>query len=128
MLYTLHRVRIVNPTAKLGEDAAVNYLQKKRYKILVRNFHIRGGEIDIVAQKNNTLVFVEVKTRSSSYFGTPFEAITYFKMQSLLKTIAVFTSQYPHLPQSTRLDAIAVFITKNNEVYDILHEENISGF
>ena len=59
-----------------GEDLACRYLRRQRYKILYRNFRGRsGGEIDIVCRDDDTLVFVEVKTRTSEDFGRPFEAI-----------------------------------------------------
>ena len=57
-------MKISNPTAVIGEDIAVNYLKKKGYKIIERNFRKGYGEIDIIALKKNVLVFVEVKTRT----------------------------------------------------------------
>ncbi|MCR4324789.1 MAG: YraN family protein [Candidatus Curtissbacteria bacterium] len=62
---------------KIGEDAAVKFLQKNGYKIIEHNFRIRGGEIDIIAKDGKTLVYVEVKTRSTSAFGLPEEAVGY---------------------------------------------------
>ncbi len=60
----------------LGETLACRFLRKEGYKILYRNFkENRGGEIDIVCRDNDTLVFVEVKTRGGEYYGRPFEAI-----------------------------------------------------
>ena len=55
---------------KKEEDLAVKYLQVQGYKILDRNFRIRGGEIDIIALHNNSFIYVEVKTRSNDKFGT----------------------------------------------------------
>ncbi len=68
-------MKIVNPTAIIGENAAAEFLKKKGYVILERNFRKGYGEIDIIAVKKGTLVFVEVKTRSSDKFGTPLDAI-----------------------------------------------------
>ena len=63
-----------------GEKLACRYLKRSGYKILLRNFRGRsGGEIDVVCRDNDTLVFVEVKTRSGSDFGRPFEAINMAK-------------------------------------------------
>ena len=59
---------------KFGEDLALIYLKRQGYKIIERNFRIRGGEIDIIAQDNNTLVYIEVKTRTSHAFGLPEES------------------------------------------------------
>lgn len=69
-------MKIASPTARLGEDAACSFLRKLNYKIIDRNFRRGYGELDITAVDGNTLVFIEVKTRISDNFGTPFEAIT----------------------------------------------------
>ena len=58
-----------------GEGRAVRYLKKGGYKILHRNYKCPFGEIDIIAQKDDVVCFVEVKTRSSDYFGAPNEAV-----------------------------------------------------
>jgi putative endonuclease len=68
-----------NPLGEAGERYATDYLIKNGYKILDRNWRIRGGEIDIVALYKSTLVFVEVKTRTSTSYGTPEESIGYHK-------------------------------------------------
>lgn len=117
---------------KIGEDAAVSYLQKKGYKIISRNFRIRNGEIDIIAIEPKTLnkdidvlVFVEVKARSSSDFGTPFEAITYWKLKALINAARFYKASHRGLPESLRIDAIAVNIANNGEVIDMEHVKNI---
>ena len=69
-----------------GENLACDYLKKQGYKILGRNYRIRGGEIDIVATDQNYLVFVEVKTRYSHQYGLPVESMTTWKIKFLLKT------------------------------------------
>ena len=66
-----------------GEKAAAKYLKKKGYKIIDTNYFVRGGEIDIIAQKDGYVVFVEVKTRTSNDFGTPVEAVGYTKQQRI---------------------------------------------
>lgn len=118
---------------KLGEDLAVAYLKKQGFKVIDRNFRIRGGEIDIITLdhstglgKDATLVFIEVKTRSSSEFGTPLEAITYWKLRSLSKTAEFYKVKHPHLPESMRIDAVAVFLTGENKVASIELVKNIS--
>lgn len=74
--------RLTSNLGKLAEDFAVSLLQGKGYKIIDRNFHSRFGEIDIIAEENETLIFVEVKARWSPKFGVPEEAVT---PQKLLK-------------------------------------------
>lgn len=58
-----------------GENAAAKFLEKKGYRIISRNYKTHIGEIDIIAQDGNTIVFVEVKTRGNESFGKPFEAV-----------------------------------------------------
>ena len=70
-----------------GERIAVDYLTEKGYRILRRNYRFGRGEIDIIAQDGTELVFVEVKTRRTSAFGEPEEAVTP-KKQSQIRTVA----------------------------------------
>ena len=120
---------MANITGIHGEVSAANYLKQNGYVILETNFRIRNGELDIIAvdKKENTLVFVEVKTRSSEQFGTPFEAIHYWKMKALLNAAEVYKSTHKNLPDLMRIDAIAISISKNGEVTSIEHMKNISG-
>ena len=118
-------MRIVNPTAVIGENSACEYLEKKGYKILERNFRKGYGEIDIIATKSKTLVFIEVKTRSSSRYGTPFEAISSTKIK-LLSRGAKFYKYilHPELPEDLRIDAVGVIVW-GDEVISIEHLENV---
>lgn len=117
---------ISNPTAKLGEDLACKYFEHKGYKIIDRNFRVRNGEIDIVATFKNTLVFVEVKTRTSSKFGSPLEAITYYKLKSIVKTAQFYKITHRNLPSLMRIDAVSVDLSSQDP--KIEHVENVSGF
>ncbi len=121
-------MRIANPTARLGEDKACEFLKKLGYKIIDRNFRKGYGEIDIVAVHDNTLIFVEVKTRSSNAFGTPFEAITPWKLRPLLKTAEFYKLTHKSLPDSLRIDAVGVTLDQNKEVESIEHIKNITGY
>lgn len=119
-------MKIVNPTAKFGEDLATKFLQRKGFKILERNFGIRYGEIDIIAldYKENSLVFIEVKTRTSNNFGTPLESITSRKIDSLVKTAQFYKLTHPLLPENLRIDAISVNLFKDKDP-KIEHIKNI---
>lgn len=121
-------MKIVNPTALRGEQLATDYLLKKGYKILERNFRKNYGEIDIIALDGDILVFIEVKTRRSAYYGTPFEAITPWKLRSLIKTAQYYKLINPKLPERMRIDALAVTLTFTDSIENIEHIENISGF
>lgn len=91
-----------------AEDLATNYLKKLGYKILKRNYTIRGGEIDIIAIDKTELVFIEVKARYSHTFGSPIESITYFKMKSLLKTAAIFANLINWGNKPYRIDLLTI--------------------
>lgn len=121
-------MKIVNPVAKEGEDLAVDYLLKKGYKILDRNFRKGYGELDIIAidPTTKTLVFIEVKTRTSDSFGSPLESITSWKLKTLIKTAQFYKITHRGLPESLRIDAISVELNYNGP--KIEHLQNITGF
>lgn len=98
---------------KIGEDLACDYLKKQGYKIIERNFRIRGGEIDIIALDGQTLVYVEVKTRTSHQFGQPEEAVTGWKLRFLERAAKFYRNnrQTIKLPQLERIDVVAVDLT-----------------
>lgn len=121
-------MKITNPIGKKGEDIATDFLKKKGYKILDRNFHGRQGEIDIICLKDNTLIFVEVKTRRSAQFGTPLEAIRHTKLSAIEITGQLYKSQHPELPDAMRIDAVAVELDINEKPTKIDHIENIGEF
>lgn len=101
---------------KVGEDLAVDFLKKNGYKILKRNFRSKLGEIDIVALDPSTkppaLVFIEVKTRWTAEFGPPEEAVTPWKIKSIIKAGQYFKLLHPNLPGSLRLDAVVIEINQ----------------
>ena len=76
-----------NELGKLGEELAVKFLQKNGYAILETNWTFQKAEIDIIAQKNNILAVVEVKTRSSIEFGLPQDFVKPKKIQLLVKAV-----------------------------------------
>ena len=127
-------MKIADPTAKFGEDEASKYLTKLGYKIIERNFRKGYGELDIIAidssegKGKEILVFVEVKTRRSNYFGTPLEAITYWKLKEIVKTAQFYKLLHPNLPDALRIDAVSVKLLNLNEVESIELTKNISGF
>ncbi len=109
-----------------GEDLACEFLRKKGYKIIERNFRARGGEIDIIALDCETLVFIEVKARSTSEFGSPLEAITTWKLKSIVKTAQFYKLKNPKLPEALRIDAVAITLDQGNDIKSIELVKNIS--
>ncbi len=91
-----------------GEELAANFLQKKGYRILERNFRAGGGEIDIIAREKNILVFVEVKARQNNSFGPPEEAINKPKIANIVKVGEYYSLCHPELPQELRIDVLAI--------------------
>lgn len=95
----------------LGEEIAKDYLEKRGYEVLERNFRSRRwGEIDLVAVEDNTTVFVEVKTRVSTDYGEPQEAVTPFKIRSLKRAGLYFKLTHPETPDALRIDVVAVIL------------------
>lgn len=113
-----------------GEYEAARYLRKKGYNIVGSNYRCRFGEIDIIAEKDGFLIFAEVKTRDENSFYTPAEAVTYQKIQRLVKTAKIYLMQNGTSLQP-RFDVIEVY-TKDGKLKRINHIENafegVSGF
>ncbi len=91
-----------------GENLAVAYLERQRYRILERNFRCKGGEIDIVARDGKVLVFVEVKTRKTVSYGLPQLAVTLFKQRQISKAALTWLAKKRELDSCARFDVIAI--------------------
>ncbi len=100
---------------QIGEDLAAKYLSQNGYKIIERNYRIRGGEIDIIAIDHDTLVYIEVKTRTSHQFGTPAESVTPFKINFLIRAAKFYKSNRRNLPQQERIDVVTVDFTDGKD-------------
>ena len=83
---------------KKGEDLTVDFLKKQGYIIFKRNYHSRYGEIDVIAEKGELLLFVEVKTRSSDLFGEPKDAVGYRKQEKYKKIANYYKIKYGEIP------------------------------
>lgn len=112
---------------KLGEKLALKFLQKKGYRIHQANFRCRAGEIDIVAQQKDCLVFVEVRTKSTLDFGTPEESITRRKKEKLVATALSYIGSHHELPYLWRIDFVAVEIDQKGRDKRIELIENAVG-
>ncbi|NTV52425.1 MAG: YraN family protein [Candidatus Firestonebacteria bacterium] len=99
----------MNFKGKVAEDQAVFYLQKQGYKIVERNFSVRGGEIDIIAWEGKTLCFVEVKSRGSADYGYPAEAVNRRKQQRLICAAQLYLLRHFKAgPPACRFDVISL--------------------
>ena len=110
---------IKKETGNLGENIAEHYLKQKGYIILDKNFECRQGEIDIIAKDKNEIVFVEVKTRTSSRYGTPSEAVNKIKQKHMLQSIKYYLYVRNLCKEFVRIDVIEVYIKDN--VYKVNH-------
>ncbi len=111
----------------LGEDIATIFLIRKGFCILERNFKAQYGELDIIAKDGDTLVFVEVKTRTGAQFGTPEEAITPWKLREVIQTSQYYVSRHPELPQALRVDVVGIVLREDMTVLSLLYTPNVTG-
>jgi putative endonuclease len=103
-----------------GEEAVVEYLKKKRYLVIEKNYRTRIFEIDIIAKTGNTICFIEVKSRKTSKYGLPREAVTKKKQRQIIKG-AMSYIKYKNLKTfSYRFDVVEVFLNEGK----INHIEN----
>lgn len=112
---------IHNELGKKGEQLAVAYLLEKGYKILEKNYRYLKAEVDIIAQQENTLAVVEVKTRSSDVFGNPQDFVNPKKIKLLVSAIDAYVTSR-NLEVEVRFDIIAILKEKNE--FKIEHLED----
>lgn len=92
-----------------GEQLAKHFLLQKGYQIIGQNVRTRQGEIDLIAQDGRTLVFVEVRTRSSLACGTAAESVTWRKKQKLRELAVAYLQAQPRQVPAFRFDVVAIF-------------------
>ena len=107
-----------------GEKLAEEHLKRRGYKIVERNFRCRQGEVDIIAQQGECLVFVEVRTKKSYGYGTPEESITIAKSERLISLADSYIQTLDTPPPSWRIDVVAVELTPDDKVSRLDHIEN----
>jgi len=114
---------------KLGERMACDFLIRKGYRIIKRNFQTRFGEIDLIVSKDGKLIFVEVKLKIGEDFGTPEEMISKYKIKQIEMTGETFLMQFPEYEQkfSLQIDAVCIVLSDKKEILRIAHYENITG-
>jgi putative endonuclease len=109
---------------KLGEKTARKFLKKRGYRVRETGFRCSHGEIDIVAQHKDCLVFVEVRTKSNPDFGTPEESITQAKKERLIASALTYTTTHRNLPPLWRIDVVAIELDNKGKPKRIEHLEN----
>ncbi|MGO4708141.1 YraN family protein [Chryseobacterium sp. 2TAF14] len=111
-----------NELGKEAENLAAEYLLKKEYKILVRNFRFKKNEVDIIAEKDNLIIVIEVKARSTDFFILPQEAVTKGKIKSIVSAANHFMEEF-NKDQEVRFDIISVLPNKTGKL-EIEHIED----
>lgn len=110
-----------NETGKQGEQAAVEYLVKRGYKIHTRNWIYHKKEIDIVAQHNDEMVFVEVKTRATTAFELPKEAVTKKKMRNLVYAADAYLIEH-EIDLESRFDIVSILAQDSFKILEHIED------
>lgn len=109
-----------NELGKLGEELAVDFLKENGYDILETNWTFQKAEVDIIAQKENILAVVEVKTRSSLDFGSPEDFVKPKKIKLLVKAINEYVISNDFYVE-VRFDIIAINVKEKGKNFEIVH-------
>ena len=107
-----------------GEMAALEFLLDKGYRILEHRFRVGRWEVDLIAERDGVVAFVEVKTRSGLAYGRPAEAVTPRKQHELIKVAKVWEDRNRRRDSATRFDVIEVLQSRNGGVVVMRHIES----
>lgn len=110
---------------QLGEDIACNYLEKKGYKIIERNYMVGHKEIDIIAKKQKYFIFIEVKTRTSKRYGTAVDAMTQQKALLVKRALQVYISKNKIDLDWVKLELVAIDLDNFSKTAKIKHYEDL---
>jgi len=105
---------------KKGEERAIDLLKDNGYKILVRNYKTKLGEIDIIASDKGTICFIEVKTRQSERFGLPIEAISASKQRQISKVALTYLKEKKLLDKKARFDVVSILYSQDTPRLDLI--------
>lgn len=110
----------------IGEKKAKIYLKLHGYEILECNFRTKSGELDIIAKEKECIVFVEVKTRTNQEYGTPSEAVSYYKRQHMYQSARHYLKRFS-TEVECRFDVVEVILTKHGFFWraKIEHLQNV---
>ena len=115
-------------TGRRGESLALEFLIGLRYAIVEKNYRKQYGEVDIIARDGDTLVFIEVKTRQTTVFGTPFEAVDARKQRQISRIAQEYMQSHRLGDEPARFDVIAVRLERDNQPATIDHMKNAFDF
>lgn len=107
---------------KKGEEIALRFLKKRGYRIIERNYVCKMGEMDIIAKEKDTLVFVEVKARTSTTFGPPQLAVNSSKQRQLSKVALSFLKEKQIEDMKARFDVVAILLGPKGEEVELIRD------
>ncbi|MEN6411004.1 MAG: YraN family protein [Anaerolineaceae bacterium] len=111
-----------------GEDAALAHLESRGYCLVQRNYRTPYGEIDLVMRDGDALVFVEVKTRTSTHYGQPEDAVTLLKQSHLQQAAQQFMQEHPEYEDEWRVDVVSILKGVSDDRVEItVFEDAIHG-
>ena len=121
-------MKTTTEVGRYGESIAEDYLKRKKFKILNKNFHASHNEIDIIAEDKKYIVFVEVKTRtvvpnSKFEYESPASAVTFAKQKRVLSAAQAYLNEHS-TKKMPRLDVIEVYLSQDGEPLNINHMED----
>jgi putative endonuclease len=107
---------------KKGEEAALRFLKRKGYRILQKNYVCKMGEVDLIAKEKDTLVFIEVKTRTSTTFGPPQLAVNAAKQIQLSQAALCFLKENKLEDVRARFDVVAILLGPEGEKIELIQD------
>ncbi len=107
-----------------GEKRAEVYLRRRGYRIVEKNYRCRLGEIDLIAFKDKTIVFCEVKTRNNKEYGEPYESVTRHKQERLRLLAEIYLQKTKRYDFDCRFDVISILLGLHGRVKELIHIKN----
>ena len=112
--------RARNILGKIGENLACHELERRGYAVLARRYRSRGGEIDIVAAQGPTVVFVEVKTRDGSAYGSGADAVTWTKRRRIVAAATDFLMRHRMIDRPCRFDVVSIVVGAEGPAIEVI--------
>ena len=113
-----------NEIGALGEKVALRFLEAKGYRVKCRNFRTPFGELDIVTKHGDSIIFIEVRTRTTSSLGPPFLSVTRVKQAHIIRNALFYLKRYGLIGRDWRIDVVSVKLDSRLTLENIEHIEN----